>query len=238
MREIEQKKLGLLFLHALPLDGTMWAGFADLLPDATFTPTLYDLGNSVQEWASASIRLATCDRLIVVGCSVGGSCALEVAALAPERVEALVLISTKANHRPDPKLRDSTIDILESDGIEKAWTDCWEPLFSKMATPRVVDQAKHIALKQTPSEIITGVSAFHSRPSRGGFATTWRKETVVVTGKDDLVPGVDSSASLAASMPNARCQIVEGSGHYVPLEKPEVLREILAEQIAAARRLM
>jgi pimeloyl-ACP methyl ester carboxylesterase len=47
------------------------------------------------------LRLAKGDRLIVVGCSVGGSCALELAVAAPDRIAALVLIGTKAERRPD-----------------------------------------------------------------------------------------------------------------------------------------
>lgn len=34
----------LLLLHALPLDGSMWAAQLDLLPNATYAPTLYGLG--------------------------------------------------------------------------------------------------------------------------------------------------------------------------------------------------
>ena len=59
-----------------------------------------------------------------------------------------------------------------------------------------------------------------------------------MTGADDIAPGVEASLSLAASMPNARCEIVEGSGHYVPLEQPEALRRILSEQIAAVQKRM
>ena len=72
-------KLELLFLHALPLDGTMWAGQKHVLPRSTYTPTLYPLGDSVEAWAAAALKLVKGDRLIVVGCSVGGSCALELA---------------------------------------------------------------------------------------------------------------------------------------------------------------
>ena len=102
--------LGLLLLHALPLDGSMWAGQMDLLPESTYAPTLYGFGNTVEAWANEVLQLATNDRLIVVGCSVGGSCALEVAVTAPERVAALVLIGTKAKHDPDPALHASARD--------------------------------------------------------------------------------------------------------------------------------
>src|SRR5262245_41107688 len=105
-------KLELLFLHALPLDGTMWAGQQHLLPRSTYTPTLYTLGDSVEAWAAAALKLVKGDRLIVIGCSVGGSCALEVAAIAPHRVAALVLIGTKAGHQPDPALHASALKVL------------------------------------------------------------------------------------------------------------------------------
>jgi pimeloyl-ACP methyl ester carboxylesterase len=99
----------LLLLHALPLDGSMWAGQMDLLPDATHAPTLYDFGESVEQWAAAALKLLYGDRLIVVGCSVGGSCAIEVAVAAPDRVAALVLIGTKAAHRPEPALHEDAL---------------------------------------------------------------------------------------------------------------------------------
>jgi pimeloyl-ACP methyl ester carboxylesterase len=99
---ITREKLQLLFLHALPFDGSMWAAQAQLLPGSTFTPTLYPFGDSVEAWAAVALKVAKGDRLIVVGCSVGGSCALELALAAPNRVAALVLIGTKAAHRPDP----------------------------------------------------------------------------------------------------------------------------------------
>jgi len=228
-----KRNVGLLLLHALPLDGSMWSRFFDLLPESTFAPTLYGFGNSLQDWAEGSLSVSTTDRLIVVGCSVGGSCALEIAAIAPERVEALVLIGTKADHRPDPNLRVSAIRTLENKGIKEAWTAHWEPLFGNTTDQAVIEEGKRIAMGRSVSEIARGVSVFHSRPSRGKFAASCSKKTIVVTGEYDIAPGLDSSAALAMSMPNARCDIIRESGHYVPLEQPEALRSILKELIAA-----
>jgi hypothetical protein len=45
-----REKLELLFLHALPLDGSMWAGEKQLLPGSTYTPTLYPFGDSIEAW--------------------------------------------------------------------------------------------------------------------------------------------------------------------------------------------
>lgn len=106
----QKHEVGLLLLHPLPLDGSMWADYMDLIPGSTVAPTLYDLGDSIEEWAAESLLLTTADKLIVVGCSVGGSCAIEVAATAPERVAALVLVGTKAGHRPDPTLHAAAVN--------------------------------------------------------------------------------------------------------------------------------
>jgi pimeloyl-ACP methyl ester carboxylesterase len=142
-----REKLELLFLHALPLDGSMWAGQKQLLPGSTYTPTLYPFGDSIEAWAAAALKVAKGDRLVVVGCSVGGSCALELAVAAPERVAALVLIGTKAVHRPDPALHASALEMLQEKGLEEAWKVFWAPLFSRSAKSRVVSDAKRIMLR-------------------------------------------------------------------------------------------
>jgi pimeloyl-ACP methyl ester carboxylesterase len=131
-----KEKLELLFLHALPLDGSMWNGQKELLPGSTYAPTLYPLGDSIEAWAAAALKLVKGDRLIVVGCSVGGSCALELAASAPNRVAALILIGTKAAHRPDPALHAAALEMIQDKGLEEAWRVFWAPLFSRSPRAR------------------------------------------------------------------------------------------------------
>src|SRR5262245_28737915 len=113
-----RKPLEMLFLHALPLDGSMWAVQQRLLPGPACAPTLYSFGDSIAAWAAGALSLVQGDRLVVIGCSVGGSCAFEIAAIAPERVAALVLIGTKAGHRPDPALHAGALRTIADKGLE------------------------------------------------------------------------------------------------------------------------
>jgi pimeloyl-[acyl-carrier protein] methyl ester esterase len=155
-----REQLEMLLLHALPLDGSMWAGQMELVPGSTYAPSLYSFGESIEEWAVEALKAVKGNRVVVVGCSVGGSCAIEVAVAAPDRVAALVLIGTKAAHRPDPALHAAALDLLKEKGLEAAWDVYWAPLFSISTDCQTINAAKRIALRQSPLDIARGVSCF------------------------------------------------------------------------------
>ncbi len=224
--------LGLLLLHALPLDGSMWEGQQGLLPGATSAPTLYGFGGRIEDWARRALDTTDADRLLVVGCSVGGSCAIEVALAAPERVAALVLIGTKAQHRPDPGLHGRAVAMLHDDGLDEAWQAFWQPLFAPETPPAIVSRAKEMMFAHGAGDISRGVGVFHSRPSRESFLTGFSKPVAVVTGAHDTAPGYETSAAQAMMAPQGRLHVVPACGHYVPMERPDAINEILGNLLA------
>src|SRR3954471_20657956 len=115
------RKIELVFLHAMPLNGAMWDRQQSLLPGHAHAPTLYGLGETLSDWARVVLDRVPGDRLILVGNSVGGSCAMEMALLAEDRVAALVLVGAKAGHRPEPMLRRECLELLEGAGVEAGW---------------------------------------------------------------------------------------------------------------------
>jgi pimeloyl-ACP methyl ester carboxylesterase len=228
---IAKKNLELLFLHALPLDGSMWVAQQQLLPGSNHAPTLYSFGDNIEAWAAGALNVTKGDGLVVVGCSVGGSCAIELAIVAPERVAALVLIGTKAAHRPDPTLHASVLQTLEEKGLEEVWKVFWVPLFSRSADALVIENAKQIMLRQSPTDLARGTTVFHTRPSRDQFLATFPRPVIVIAGADDISPA--RSKAQADSAPRGRLHIVPECGHYVPLERPAILNSILQEVITA-----
>lgn len=224
--------LGMLLLHALPLDGSMWARQMNLLPGATYAPDLYDFGDDLESWAQRALQLCKQNRLIVVGCSVGGSCALEIAATWPERVVALVLIGTKAGHNHDPELLASTARTIEDEGLDNAWQKVWAPHFSNSVDQHTLVEAKDMALRQSHEKVLRGLTAFHGRQSRDEFVAQCPVPIHVVTGEDDTLPGPRKSADLAALAPLGSFHMVPSCGHYVPIERPHDLNSILTDVIA------
>jgi pimeloyl-ACP methyl ester carboxylesterase len=217
----------LVLLHPLPLDGTIWSEDIRSLASKVVAPTLYGLGSSMEEWAAGVLALCADEPLILVGNSVGGSCAVEVASLAPERVRLLVLVGAKAGHRPDPAFRDGALQTLDHDGFDHGWVTYWEPLFGPAANPDLLATAKSLAKSQPIDAITNGVRVFHSRPDRSAFIRSLDIPIIVVSGKHDTAPSVASSIELASSLRRGEFNQVDESGHYVPLEAPIRLAEIV-----------
>jgi pimeloyl-ACP methyl ester carboxylesterase len=111
----------------------------------------------------------------------------------------------------------------------------WAPLFSRSASARVVGDARLITLRQSPKDVACGVTVFHTRPSRDQLLSALRCPVIVVTGADDVAPGPEVSKAQADCAQHGQLHIVPQCGHYVPLERPDVLNSILLELIEALR---
>jgi pimeloyl-ACP methyl ester carboxylesterase len=220
----------LVLLHALPLDGSMWRRQARLIPGGTHAPTLYGLGETLSEWAAAVLDQVHGDRLIVVGNSVGGSCALEMAVLAPDRIAALVLVEAKAGHRPEPDLHQAANAMLRDKGVEAAWDEYWAPLFAPSSAKTRAD-ARRIATRLSAEEIASGVTGFHTRVDRADLLPTLSCPILCICGDHCGTPGLAKMTAQANAASDGRLIIIPDCGHYVPMEQPDALNAILRSLI-------
>ncbi len=95
----------------------------------------------------------------------------------------------------------------------------------------MVEVAQRTALRQAPKDIACGVTVFHSRRSRDQLVSKCQSPIIVITGEDDVAPGLKASAELAASAEQGSLHVIPSCGHYVPLEQPNALRAILRDVI-------
>lgn len=165
--------MDLVLLHALPFDGSMWHAHLNMLPGHTHALSLYACGDNLTDWAHKALEGVSSDKLIVVGNSVGGSCALEMAALAPERISALVLVGAKAARRIDSKLQDECIELIQNCGLEAAWDKYWAPFFAPDTVEHVLASAKEMALQLSPEHVAHGVRPFTPVHRDLSFLQNW-----------------------------------------------------------------
>jgi pimeloyl-ACP methyl ester carboxylesterase len=211
----------------MPLNGSMWRRQQALLPGHSHAPTLYGLGETLSDWARAVLDRVAGDRLILVGNSIGGSCAMEMAARAADRIAALVLVGAKAGHRPEPMLRTECLDLLERGGVEAGWDKYWAPLFSAGTPLDLLADAKHMATASSAAEIANGVNAFHSRADRHGLLSALHCPVLCISGEHDIAPGVATTARQAEAAPDGRLIVIPDCGHYVSLEQSDAFNAIL-----------
>jgi len=173
----------------------------------------------------------------VVGYSMGGRAALNLALVAKERVRRLVLIGAtpgieSAAEREERSVSDLALaHSLEEEGIV-AFVDRWEnlPLF---VTQRALPEAARARLREErlshdPASLAASLRAFGT-----GFQTPVRDALSGITAPALLVVGERDrkfrviAESMREKMPAAGIEIVAGAGHAVPSERPRELAAIM-----------
>ena len=199
-----------VYLHAFPLDERMW-------PMGTRGPRLYGRGRTMDEWAESVLEEFP-GRLVLVGASMGGYCALAAARLAPERLAGVVL----AGSRPDadsPERREKraeTLALARSRGAEGIWRSMREALFPPDADPGLLERVAEIALDRTEEELVAGIEAIRDRPdSTAAYRALADRRVTIVGDRDPFVPVEDAREFDAAAV------VLDGCGHLPSIERPD-----------------
>jgi pimeloyl-ACP methyl ester carboxylesterase len=150
------------------------------------------------------------ERASIVGHSMGGYVAADLAARFPERVERLVLVDAVVRPYDDP-LRQPVRGVL--DMARTLPVRYWRILLSD-------------ALRAGPATLhnaTRAVLAADLRPRLGQIAAP----TLVIWGeRDNLVP-LEYGKLLAETLPNASLEVIEGAGHNPMWDRPEELNHVL-----------
>jgi pimeloyl-ACP methyl ester carboxylesterase len=210
-----------VLLHALPLDERMWEPQRDVLAEhEVYTPNLYDLGgSSLEGWAERILEQVDGEPA-VVGASMGGFVALRLAHIAPERIRGLLLAGSRAGADPPERraARDEAMRTLREEGVE-----AWAP--SAPAPP---------SAERTVDELLRALEAVRDRPDSTDVVRTFPGPLWVAVGDDDPYLPVDEARELAASAPNGRLELFEGTGHFPNRDRAERFNRFLLEFLTAA----
>src|SRR5512132_1242215 len=173
------------------------------------------------------------DRVDVLGVSLGGVVAQQLAHQAPRRVQRLVLAATGPGLGGVP-------------GSPR--------VLLALATPRRYYRPDHYrriagrlyggAARRDPDALLHGsVARFIERPSVWGYVgqlfaisgwtslpwlRTLRQPTLVLAGDDDPIVPLANGRILARCIPHARLHVVRGGGHLFLLERPARIAAVVA----------
>jgi pimeloyl-ACP methyl ester carboxylesterase len=229
--------LPVLLVPGLNLTAALWAdqvavlgaGRAVMVADHTRSDTIAGLARDVLADAPPRFALA--------GLSMGGYVAMEILRVAPERVERLCLLDTRADaDAPEQSdVRRQLIEITENGGFAKIAAMQYPRL---VAPARLDDEVLQKAVRAMADA--TGPAAFvrqqkailgriDSRPSLAEI----RCPTTVLVGAEDQLTPPDLARDIAERIPGARLGVIPAAGHLSPIEAPAAVGEALRVWLAS-----
>jgi pimeloyl-ACP methyl ester carboxylesterase len=200
-------------------------------------------GYSIATLAHDVLRLADevgWARFHVVGLSMGGLVAQEVALLAPQRVKSLALIASHAGGvtAPVPTWRAlwplCHLAVKRKTGRNEALSRLLlSPEFLKQASPPSVHRRMSLTAQEPPFVLWRQVSAVFRHDVRTRLASLSLPTLIVKPGKDALCRPAHSD-TLKALLPHAQVLEFPGSGHAVIFEHAEAVNELLLAHLTSA----
>ena len=215
----------LLLLPGLLCDDGIWAHQVAAL--AQYSPVAvpgFPGARSIRAMAEQSLALAP-PLFSLVGHSMGARVALEVAALAPDRVERLALLDTGV-HPPtaaEAAKRRALLAIARRDGIE-AMVDLWLPPMvhpDRRGDAAFMAPLRAMAAAGGVGRYAAQVEALLGRPDPRPFLPTIRCPVLVGAGREDEWSPADQNRAIAAAIPGADFALFDHCGHMAPVEAPD-----------------
>ena len=204
--------------------------FADQLREIDQPCEVADLtlDDSIAAMAIRVLRAAP-PRFALVGLSMGGIVASEIARLASERVLAMALLDTNLGVADDLQLR--TRRRWASDVRSGRFAQVVEELVPALTIspeahgPLIVEMATAVG----PAGFLRQNEALLHRRDQLSIVSRFQGPILIACGSDDRLCSPRVHADLAARFAHARLLVVEQAGHLSSIDQPEALTSGLTD---------
>jgi 3-oxoadipate enol-lactonase len=190
--------------------------------------TVHDLAADVEALAD-SLDL---ERFAVVGLSLGGAIAQQLALTSPSRVTAAVLCCTVPVFG-DPSAWAERAALVRSSGMSvlaEATKGRWFNERFRAEHPDQVDRMISMITAVDPegyASCCEALGGFDVRDQLGRIAAPTR----IVAGADDPVATVPACGQMAAAIPGAELVVIEDASHIANVAQPEEFRRAVTEHL-------
>ncbi len=225
-----------VFVHSAGGDSTHWNAALTHLRSRGRRCVAFDLpGHGTSEPAEESAGMIdslvgaiaavvdhlALERFVLVGHSMGGSAAMAYAGRFPQRLAGLMVVDSGGNPDVLPKeIRAQILQAMDSEHYDSVTQNYWEQLLAR-AKPEVRERVLAGMRKLPRHTVINQVrELFDYNPQKALMNYPGPVLSVVV-------PENVSAFSVQALVPGIRHVVVEGTGHWIHLDQPDVFAEIL-----------
>ena len=240
----------LLFVHAFPLNRTIWAPQVSALVERSrcVAADLRGFGDSsrmppysMEQYADDLAHLLDqlrIERVILVGCSMGGYVSFAFWRRHRHRVRALVLADTRAGADSEETLtrRRHLIDVARTEGATAVANLQIPSLVGKSTREKQPDtyDAVHRMIAQAPVDGIVGaLEAMMLRQDSTDTLATIDVPTLIIVGEEDVPTPVKEARAMQQKIPGSRLEIISQAGHLAHMERPAAFNHLLTEFLVA-----
>lgn len=198
----------------------------------------YTLSDLADDYLAFMEKLGI-DEFTLIGLSVGGMWATEIALKKPESVKALILMDTYVGAEPEKTkaLYFTMLHMVEATGsIPDQMVNDLVPMFLSPATiekqSHIADQFKAGLKAFTAEQIPTVVKLGRSIFGRRDLLTELNKlslPTLIIVGEDDRPRPVDEAKQMADLIKEASLTIIPAAGHVPAKEQPEAVNRAIID---------
>lgn len=152
---------------------------------------------------------------LVIGFSMGGYVAREIAYQAPQLVAGLALVATSSRAVPArPAITAAQFRQVSRAAVERS-------LHPDHRSDEMVSRVQAMGMRLGPD--VYRRQAGMAREDDTGRLGEIRCPTLVVAAADDALRTIEESEALRDGIPGAEMIVIERCGHLVPMERPDAL---------------
>jgi pimeloyl-ACP methyl ester carboxylesterase len=170
----------------------------------------------------------------IVGCSIGGWIAAELATKSPERVRRLVLVCPEGvKVGPADRLDIPDIYAMPDEELERiSYHDAAQ---MRLDTSRLSDDELAIRVRNRETTALLVWEPYMHNPKLRHRLHRVTAPTLFVRGESDGLVSADYVAAYARLLPNARVETIGEAGHSPHLEQPDAFARAVLQFLEANR---
>lgn len=217
------EQLPLLLLPGTACDGRL---FEPMLAHFDVPVTIVgDLnGASTAKEMAAKLLEQAPERFSLLGFSLGGIVALEMAAQAPQRIARLALVDTTARPVPVDDIDRRRVEVVRAaetgmaDYVRGGWERSVAPanVGNTQLLETVIAMAEDLGAQRLGPQVEIGISRADSRKRLRKIAVP----TLVLAGEHEQVCTLEAHREMAGAITGAQFYTIPQAGHFALLENP------------------
>ena len=173
-------------------------------------------------------------RVPLIGVSIGGYALFEFWRKYSGRVTALGLCNTKAP-ADTPEARAARLEVA-NDVLEHGTEPFFQLQLSRMlgkttmtTRPDLANGALRMMRKMSPDDVAQVQRGMAERPDSVETLRTINVPTLVVTGDEDILTGVNEAELMRQHIAGSQLRVIPRAGHYSPFEQPADAARLLLQ---------